>query len=159
MTHLMWDDYQNDLDAPVRWRSKIELAGMTRQGDVNALVPLAKSWEAPAPAGLDGSGFTGGAFDKAERAYKIRNGTAEARALKVVLHGSPDSPVLNPCFLIENWPEGVPVRLTIAGQTIQPGSAFRQGMEKTTDGRNVLVVWMQLDSTSTVPILIEPRHD
>src|ERR1017187_3636351 len=54
MTHLMWDDYQNDLDAPVRWRSKIELAGMTRQGDVNALVPLAKSWEAPAPAGLDG---------------------------------------------------------------------------------------------------------
>ncbi|MHC4864341.1 MAG: hypothetical protein ACYTEX_09670 [Planctomycetota bacterium] len=151
--HLKWDDYVHVVN--VR-RTKIMLFGMfdaAEAANVNNLLPLAKSWEnAPVLANFS-SGFSGGAYDKTERAYRIVQDSPEAKILSFTMQAWSDSPVVNPCFVVENW-GNEPAGVVIDGRPVPSGSNFRQGIETSADGQSSLVVWVRTESTSAVEVAI-----
>jgi hypothetical protein len=150
--HLKWDDYEHVID--VR-RTKLMLFGMfdaAEAANVNNLIPLARSWEYAPTLTIGGSGFSGGSYDKTERAYKITRDSQQATELEFTINASSNSPVYNPCFVIDNW--GGEVQLAVDGQPVEPGPDFRQGIEHTADEVSSLVIWLKKESTSPVDICV-----
>jgi hypothetical protein len=133
------------------------LHGLTAETDVNSLIPLARSWETPPSLRLRGSGFTGGGYDKAQRAYRVERISGDPRSLEATLDASPQSPLVNLCLVINGWPEETTAHLRLDGQAVPSGSAFRQGIERTADGGAALVVWIEEQSMSPVTLSISPR--
>jgi hypothetical protein len=78
------------------------LYGMTDQ-PAASLAPLSKSWNFAPAVRLKGSGFTGGAFDKSQRAYVFTRTDEKAGALEFTLDANEDSPVCHPAFVVKNW--------------------------------------------------------
>jgi hypothetical protein len=160
--HVKWKDYEHIQDVK---RTKIMLFGMFDAdaldqkigGSVNNLIPLARSWEYAPSLSITSGGFSGGSYDKTERAYKISRDWQEATELEFTMNASSSSPVYNPCFLIENWRSKV--RLTIDGQPVESGPDFGQGIEETADGVSSVVVWVRRQSTSPISVVIsEPMR-
>jgi hypothetical protein len=155
--HVKWQDYEHIQD---KKRTKIMLFGMydgesldqTRGGSVNNLIPLARSWEYAPDLTITSDGFSGGGYDKAERAYKIARDSEQAVELTLTMNASSASPVYNPCFVIENW--GVPARLSVNGQSVEAGTDFRQAVELNSQEVPSLVVWVKAESTSATTVTI-----
>jgi hypothetical protein len=70
------------------------------------------------------------------------------------LDGSEKTPIYNPCFVIQKWTNETTSRLAVNGKELTPGKSFRQGITRNTDGTKMLVVWLQLQSTSPVRFTI-----
>ena len=156
LTHYMWDDYAQDLDGPVKWKRKIMLHGLTPETDVEAMIPLARSWEAPPALRLRGSGYSGGGYDKAQRAYRIEKISRDPRTLEATLEASPESPLVGVALVIDGWPEGAEAHLVLDGRAVPSGSAFRQGLERTPGGGTALVVFVDTKATSPVTVALSP---
>jgi hypothetical protein len=153
MFHMKWDDYEHVED--VR-RVKIMLFGMvdaTDAANINNMIPLARSWQYAPSVSITSSGFTGGSYDKVERAYKLTRTDPQATSLEFTLQGSSSSPIVNPCVVIEDW-DNYNATLSIDGQPVTPGSDFRQGIEKDSDEVPSLVVWFTQDTTSSIDVVI-----
>ena len=110
------------------------------------LIPLAKSWNRP-PKLKSLSGCESNGYRQTERAYRL---TAKAWSMAFALDGSEETPIHNPCFVIEKWTNKNKSRLVVNGKELAPGKSFRQGVIRDTDGTRTLVVWLQLQSTSPV---------
>ena len=152
--HLKWDDYIHQVN---KKRTKLMLFGMfdaDEAANVNNLIPLARSWQYAPALSITSTGFTGGSYDKTERAYKILRTSPEPTALEFTLQGSANSPIINPCFVVENWWGDTNADLIIDGQPITPGPDFRQGIEKTANEISSLVIWLRKDSTSPLDICV-----
>ena len=152
LSHLRWQHYAAD-DGIIKSRTKIMLHGMSDKL-ASDLVPLARSWEMPPPLIITGSDFTGGDYDKSQRAYVIERISPEATNVELTLQGSSDSPIVNPCLVIENWWDAADATLIIDGQTVDPGPDFRQGIEHSADGVCSLVVWIKKESTTHTNVKI-----
>jgi hypothetical protein len=158
MFHMKWQDYEHEED--VR-RVKIMLFGMvdaTEAANINNTIPLARSWQYAPALTITSADFTGGSYDKTERAYKITRTSQVATTLEFTLAGSSTSPILNPCFVIADW-DNDNASLTIDGQPVTPGSDFRQGIEMSYDEVPSLVVWVRQDTTSPIDIVIGEAAD
>jgi len=174
LMHLDWDNYASDYDGPVIYLRKILLNGMTGINDVKSLIPLDKYWENAPLVKVSGYGFSWAVFDKAQKAYKLDrrvswdkelvnhddDDTPNKDADKVELEvlASKDSPVLNPCFIIRNWPAGAKARLLIDGKEVAAGKDFRQGIESNWgqwEAAHSLVVWACAQSEKPVKFTIE----
>jgi hypothetical protein len=152
LSHLRWQHYAVD-NGTIKSRTKIMLHGMSDKSAAD-IVPLARSWEMPPVLTLDSSDFTGGDYDKSQRAYIIQRNTPEATGLEFILQGSPDSPIVNPCFVIENWAGDDNACLAIDGQRVAPGPDFRRGIEKSDEGVSSLVIWIKKESTFPISITV-----
>jgi hypothetical protein len=148
VTNLKWDPYSASGNRLV----KLLLHGVTNK-PAEQLAALNKSWEYPPQLTINSDGFTGGGYDKAQRAYRIVKTLPEATELQCRLDGSPSSPVVNCCLVIENW-QGKTASLEINGQPVQPGTDFRTGSVTDADGVCSLVVWIQTESTSAIDITL-----
>jgi hypothetical protein len=174
LMHLDWDNYESDLDGPVVSLRKILLNGMTGINDVTSLVPLARYWENSPVIKVTGYGFSGAIFDKSQKAYKIDrricwidsmvnrdddkmvNKDADKVDLQVL--ASNESPIINPCFIINNWPENAKAKLYINGKESAEGKDFRQGIETNWgewESTSSLVIWVRSNSEETVNFTIE----
>jgi hypothetical protein len=157
--HLKWDDYIHQVNQK---RTKLMLFGMydaDEAANVNNLLPLARSWQYAPALNITSTGFTGSSYDKTERAYKMTRTSPGAMTLGFTLQGSASSPIVNPCFVVENWWPVNGARLTIDGEGISPGPDFRQGIEESDDGISSLVVWVRKESTIPVDITITKTFD
>jgi hypothetical protein len=67
--------------------------------EASQLAPLAASWRIPAQA--DVTGGTSIRYDAAQRAYVLSG--AMPKTLRITLHGSKQSPVVNPAFVLPGW--------------------------------------------------------
>ncbi len=123
--------------------------GFTSQ-PISTLVPLGRYWNHPPGIGrAEGCRIEG--FDKAQRAYVLG---AEAPAMSFQVGATKDSPLVNPCFVIENWGSSqTGARVKIDGSVLAEGKNFRQGIVRDTDGKPILVVW--IEHRATVPTRFE----
>jgi len=174
LMHLDWDNYESDLDGPVIFLRKILLNGMTSNNDVKSLVPLERYWENAPLVKVSGYGFSGAVFDKSQKAYRLNrriswikelvnrdddkkiNKDADNVELKVL--ASKESPIINPCFIINNWPKNAKAKLYINGKEIPEGKDFRQGIETDWDRwepKSSLIVWVRTSSEDTITFRIE----
>ncbi|HUX59500.1 MAG TPA: hypothetical protein VMV77_21180 [Bacteroidales bacterium] len=174
LMHLDWDNYESDLDGPVVFIRKILLNGMTSSSDVASLIPLTKYWGNAPVIKVTGYGFGSAIYEKSQKAYildrriswidslvnrdddKMVNGKADKVSLQVF--ASKESPIINPCFIINNWPEHVKAKLYINEKEIEEGIDFRQGIEKyytNWEVKSSLVIWIRHTSEDEVSFKIE----
>jgi hypothetical protein len=118
---------------------------------VTDLTALARSWNRP-PAVSGTAGCESKGYDPTQRAYVL---AAAGRPISFTLRGSPDTPVVNPCFVIERWDSDSAARVTIDGRVVPAGPRFRQGIVHDTAGRPTMVIWLELDSVSDVAVTVE----
>ena len=168
--HLNWDNYESSYGGPFTYLRRVLLNGMTQRDDVAALVPLARFWENAPPVETAGYGYGPACYDKSQKAYLLSrriswdpvlvnrdddrypNPKAEKVDLRVL--ASAESPVVNPAFVIRNWPADIRARLLINGDPIPSGEQFRQGIERNWDQSksiDSLVVWSSAVSRSRFP--------
>jgi hypothetical protein len=121
--------------------------GFTDQ-PASSLVSLARSWNRP-PMLAKAQGCESKGYDQAQRAYRL---AAKAKPISFILQGSEDSPIHNPCFVIENWDSYRGSRVTINGKELKAGKTFRQGIVRDTDGRRTMIIWLELESTSSTEL-------
>ena len=148
VTNLKWRPYKKEGNREI----KLLLHGMTDKA-VDQLAPLNKSWEYPPEFSITSQGFSGGQYEKAERAYEITRISPDAATLQCRINASDGSPLVNCCLTIENW-DAPEAALTIDDQPIDPGPEFRTGIIKNADGLASLIVWFKKESTGPVNITI-----
>jgi hypothetical protein len=117
---------------------------------VASLVPLARSWNRP-PAIATTAGCDSSGYDQTQRAYCL---AATAASMTFTLKGSQESPVCNPCFVVENWDTDAAARVAVNGQAVALGAAFRQGIVRDGAGKQVMIVWLELRSAAPVDLRI-----
>ena len=128
--------------------------GFTDQ-PASSLVSLARSWNQP-PTLDKAQGCESKGYDQAQRAYRL---AAKAKPISFTLRGSKDSPIHNPCFVIENWDSDRGSRVTINGKEVKVGKTFRQGIVRDTDGRRTMIIWLELESTSSTELGISEARN
>jgi len=132
------------------------LNGLTDRAGT-ALVPLAKGWLAPPEIEVEGPGFRGEGFDPAQKAFVVsREGAAGDAMLRMTLHGSPESPVVNPALVVRNWGDAL-ASVEIDGRRAVPGKDLRVGRVQRLDGED-LVVWTRREAVSPVRIIVRPER-
>ena len=174
LMHLDWDNYASDLDGPVIYLRKILLNGMTESSDVTSLIPLTRFWESAPLVKVSGYGFSDAVFEKSQKAYHLKrriswidslvnrdddkmvNQKADRVDLDVL--ATEKSPLINPCFVIENWPADKRAVLTINGQKMTAGKDYHQGIERhyeTWETQTDLVLWIRHTSERNVRFSIQ----
>jgi hypothetical protein len=118
---------------------------------VTSLTALARSWNRP-PAVAGAAGCESRGYDRLQRAYVL---AATGRPISFTLQGSSDTPVVNPCFVIEHWDSDSAARVTINGRAVPPGPRFRQGIVRNDGGRQTMVIWLELGSVSDTEVTVE----
>jgi len=110
---------------------------------------LALSYNHPAVMKLEGAGFSGGEFDRGQRAYVLTRSNPNA-SLKCRVNASAKSPVRNLALKIKGWGANS-AGLTINGQKIESGSSFKTGHVRRMNSTD-LVVWIKLDTDTPVTL-------
>jgi hypothetical protein len=116
-----------------------------------SLIPLAKSWNHP-PTLTNLKGCESRGYRQTERAYIL---ASKGSSMSFTLNGSEETPVYNPCFVIENWTGKSKSRLVVNETEMESGKSFRQGISRDADGTRMLVLWLQLESISPVRFTVE----
>jgi hypothetical protein len=152
LTHIFWDD-STPFGAKGLFQEKLLLEGMSDK-PAEELLPLAKSWLEPAV----GESLTEGLhveYDPAQRAYVLTRSGGQAKQLYVKLAASPQSPLVNPAFVVANWGSDKIARLSIDGK--EPGDSIdiRQGVVRRANGVNALVVWIEMSTTKPLQVTLE----
>jgi hypothetical protein len=107
---------------------------------------MVKAWNYPAPVRNAGEIKSHG-YDKSQRAYVF---TALSDDMRFMLVGSPERPIVNPCFVIRNWGSAkIQARLTVNERELSTGRDFHQGIIRDTDGTPTMVIWLKLKSIQT----------
>ena len=130
------------------------LQGMTDK-KAEGLVPLAKSWLDAPKMKITSTSYSGGSYDRSERAYLVeKTSPADCGPLQFVLEASKESPLLNPAIIVNNWGRAS-ATLSVDGETIREGEIYRQGVRRGPLGED-LIVWIRLDKQQPVKITLEP---
>jgi hypothetical protein len=106
------------------------------------LKDLNRSWNTPAKL-ITMNGGQGSAYDKRQRAYVI---IKESDTFSFELDGSKENPIMNPCFVIKNWGAKPSAQMEIDGKKQVPGTNFRQGIIRDTDGTKTMIIWLRQTS-------------
>jgi hypothetical protein len=147
-TFVQWKEYNKT----EKTKTRIMLQGMTK-GKAGDMVTLAKSWLHAPEMIISPTGFAGGTYDEAERAYVLEKTTKTNAPLELTIKGSEESPLINPAFIIKNWGNR-PATLYIDGKNMMLGEDFRQAIRKGMDGDD-LILWIRLNSQSPVEITLK----
>jgi len=114
---------------------------------------LNRSWNTP-PAIDDLKGCNSTGYDQRQRAYLIEK---ESDLFSFSLKGSEKEPILNPCFVIKDWGNQSLASLEINGEKKFPGTDFRQGIIRDTDGTETMIIWLRQEFLKEVKYIIRER--
>ena len=130
--------------------TRFSLIGMTDQSAAS-LVGLAKSWrEAPLLETISDCSSLG--YDISQRAYVI---CATGASVSFRIAASAEHPIVNPCFVVKNWNCDDAAQLQIDMKSERAGSIFRQGIQRDSNGRPYLVLWLQRQGTDPVTFTLQ----
>jgi len=148
LTHVRLPTYREDSgDRP--FQEKLLMEGMTNQTPAN-LIPLAKSWlHAPSLGHLEGGRTRG--YDPSQRAYVL---AATDQRLSFSIEASEANPLVNVCVLVYNWSSSETAQVTMDQMLQDQSDALRQGIIRDPEGRQALVVWLELTSTHPIAVTI-----
>ena len=121
--------------------------GLT-QKSITDLVPLAKMWR-NAPEIKHAVGCTTKGFQMEERAYQL---SAQGPMLSFSVEANAESPLVNPCFVVKHWNEAQPAEVLVDGEKLVSHGQVRQGLTRDTQGKLMLVVWIEMHATEPVKI-------
>jgi len=130
------------------------LYGMTDK-TIDELTVVARSWSQAPELKIKSQGFSSQDYDCSERAYQLTCENPNGAGILVCdFAASEDSPIYNIPLVIKNWGSNH-AELEINGQKIKQGNNFRLGHRDTVENSN-LIVWINLQSTKPVTIVLRP---
>jgi hypothetical protein len=148
ISHVFWPYYATQ-DGKVPFLDKILMEGMTDLPAVS-LTNLAKSWlHAPHLEAL--TDCRSADYDSPQRAYVL---AATGPAPSFRLAASAEQPVCNPCFVVRNWNACADAQVEVNGTLEPAGPKVRQGIVLDANGRPMLVVWLERESTTPLTITL-----
>jgi hypothetical protein len=152
LNNLHWNPIAEGKD----WQRKIMLTGMTDASE-EELLQRVRAWAYPADCQLlhmGASGVVAVEWIPEEHAwvFDMPGGNPESVSLK--LAGSVDTPIVNPSFIIRNWPAEA-AEVTLDGEVIPPGLRCRQQLRIAPEGQD-LVLWLELKSTKPHTLSLFP---
>jgi hypothetical protein len=100
------------------------LKGMTNE-PIDALLPLAKSWNAAPPVTKLSKGTTA-VYDKYQRAYIFSSAAAAAKEISFTINATDSSPVYNLPMVINNW-NVKNIQVVLNGKIVKAGADFTVG--------------------------------
>lgn len=126
--------------------------GATKKA-AESLVTLGRSWLFP-PNLTVTHGEASARYDMTQRCYVISGYENEIdKELSLFMKASPNSPVFNPAFIVENWGNhGAEIMVNDA--MIPSGQSFRYGHIRRMN-RYDLVVWLQLEANQDMRITVQ----
>jgi len=148
LSHWNWEAYEMT-DNSV---TKLMLIGLTDK-KVEELLPVAKSWTNAPEIKAAGTAISGAMYNQQEKAFII-DLSGPDQNLEFEISASPESPVVNPAFVIRNWGDS-DASLSIDGTEIQRGSDFRFGHHYGLEGTD-LIVWIRKESNVPLKITLIP---
>jgi hypothetical protein len=140
VNHVLWD-LSGQQKGEVPYLEKTLMEGMTDKSAVS-LVALAKSWLQPPPLETISGCRTSG-YDASQRAY-VLTATGASPSFRIV--ASNEHPLVNPCFLVKNWNCDDKATLELDSRPQADGPGFRQGIVRDPNGRQALIVWLELNA-------------
>ena len=121
------------------------------------LIPLSKSWiHAPKLRVLSGS-MESQSYNFSQRAYNLIYKNPDKPSAELMMDASPESPMVNGCFLIKNWGDEEP-SIKVDGRVLKKGKGYQVGTIHTLEGGN-LILWIEKTSTMPVRISLESRDN
>ncbi len=149
LSDISWDDYEKTSHT----ETKLLMTGLTSL-QPQQLLPLAKSWLSPPAIKATGTKVLSASYDPAQRAFVIhRPADAKPSSLLLTIEASPDRPLVDPAFLIENWSGNMDVYLN--GHLQKSTGSVHIGASHSID-RDDAVLWMKLNATERTQIRIQP---
>jgi hypothetical protein len=142
---------RHEEDGKIRWAAM--LYGAT-SGEAVDLVQLGKSWIHPPELQVLVGTVENRGYDVSQRAYVLGCSPEERCGdLSLNLDTGPDSPLVNACFVLENWGDSG-AEVWLDGRRLKEGDGIRTAYERTLE-RTDLVLW--LEKSSVEPSRIEIR--
>jgi hypothetical protein len=126
--------------------------GFTKEA-IDDIIPNARYWQNP-PAVTKIIGAESKGFFKDEKAYQF---VAKENDISFTIDADDDSPVINPAFVIYNWPVDSDAVVTIDEDEVVPGPDFRQGISRDTEGNMMKIIWLRLDEDSEMEFTISVK--
>ena len=149
LSDISWDDYEKTSHT----ETKLLMTGLTSL-QPRELIPLAKSWLSPPTIKATGTEVLSASYDPAQRAFVIhRPAGAKPSSFLVIIEASPDRPLVDPAFLIENWSGDMNVYLN--GHLQKSSASTRIGASQSID-RDDVVLWLKLNATQRTQIRVQP---
>jgi hypothetical protein len=137
LTHIFWDD-ATPFGEQGLFQEKL-LLERSPDKPAKELVPLAKSWLNPAAGQSLAEGLRV-EYDAAQRAYVLTRENGQGKQLTVRLNASPESPIVNPAFVVSNWGNDREARISIDGKKPTDTIDIRQGVVCRANGVTALVI-------------------
>jgi hypothetical protein len=123
--------------------------GFTNE-DIQTLIPVDKSWNyAPDISDLKGAESHG--YEREHKAYSF---LARSPEFTFTIDASQDKPLQNPCFEVDNWNTNKKAILLIDGKVVSEGKSFRQGITLNENGKEKLLIWLELSANSRITFKI-----
>ena len=95
------------------------------------LVSFGRSWAYPAELSLSGTAFSSQGYDRSQRCYQLVNNKPGSGPLEISLHGSKESPLVNPAIRIKNWNADTAKVLVNGKPSDEVRLGFNHGLEGT----------------------------
>ncbi len=145
LTHVTPPVYRNQQgDQP--YQERLLLEGMSTLKPAE-LATLARSWlKAPPITAI--SGCKALDYDPSKREYPL---VAEQADLTVSIAASAGQPLVNACFSVRNWGHDGAAKVTAKGAAARD---IRQGTVIDTNGKRMLILWLELDATAPAEFTI-----
>jgi hypothetical protein len=125
--------------------------GFTDQ-PVETLIPKAKFWQNP-PEIKDIQGAESMGFSKDDKSFNFK---IEDSKMSFKIEASTDSPLVNPCFVINQWPKKTAAAIKVDGKVLKSGKTVREGFARCHAGHLAKVIWMEMTSEKPVSVEIVP---
>lgn len=129
--------------------TRVMLHGMTDKG-VKDLAGLAKSWVSPPEASVLSGNYRSAGFDNEQKAYVVERLDPQSDSLHLKFAATPDSPLVRPSIVVENWPAGAPVRVEVVGRELK-ADEVKLGVEEGLDGDR-LVIWIGMEAREATEV-------
>ena len=143
LSHWFWNEYEST----ERSMTKIMLCGMTK-GDIQDIIRLNRSWSNPAKISVTGAKLA--KYRPDEKAYYIFE---VKEMVNVELNGGPNSPIVNPAFVIKNWGSSE-IEVTVNGTKKEIDKNLRIGYKNTLQSQDI-IIWMKNDSDDNLKIIFK----
>jgi hypothetical protein len=123
--------------------------GFTDQ-PIETLIPVAKFWQNP-PEVEDVTGAKSMGFSKDDKSFIFK---LEEKKMSFRIDASKDGPVINPCFVIKQWPEKTGAVIKVDGTVRKQGKKVREGFARCHAGHLAKVIWLEMNSEKPISVEI-----
>jgi len=118
--------------------------------NIELLIPVDKSWNyAPDLINIKRAKSSG--YEREQKAFPI---LALAPDFSFIIDATEDSPIQNPCFVIDNWNTKNKAIIKINGKAVKESKSFRQGICLNETGREKFIIWLNIKASSPITIKI-----